>query len=214
MLLDLGLVNLDAPTATYVAVDPSTIQSRIVAPLGLRGAELLTESSEWAKAFGTLSHAWRRSPESARGPFTEIHGPDAIQSYIAGVVADCEEELLTAQPQTGRDPKVMAAAAQRDSAALERGITMRTLYQHSARRSAVTHKYVAAVTARGAEVRTLDEFFNRIIVVDRRVADRPGSGRPRRRARRSASRRWSPTSSTSSSAPGSGRVRSPTARPR
>ena len=59
-------------TSTYVAVDPSTIQSRIVAPLGLRGAELLTESSEWAKAFGTLSHAWRRSPESARGPFTEI----------------------------------------------------------------------------------------------------------------------------------------------
>jgi hypothetical protein len=174
MLLDLDLVILDAPTATYVAVDPSTIQSRIVAPLGLRGAELLTESSEWAKAFGTLSHAWRRSPESARGPFTEIHGPDAIQSYIAGVVADCEEELLTAQPQTGRDPKVMAAAAQRDSAALERGITMRTLYQHSARRSAVTHKYVAAVTARGAEVRTLDEFFNRIIVVDRRVAIVPG----------------------------------------
>ena len=47
---------------------------------------------------------------------------------------------------------------------------MRTLYQHSARRSSVTHKYVAAVTARGAEVRTLDEFFNRMIVIDRRVA--------------------------------------------
>jgi hypothetical protein len=47
---------------------------------------------------------------------------------------------------------------------------MRTLYQHSARRSSSTHKYVAAVTARGAEVRTLDEFFNRMIVVDRRVA--------------------------------------------
>ena len=51
---------------------------------------------------------------------------------------------------------------------------MRTLYQHSARRSSITHKYVAAVTARGAEVRTLDEFFNRIIVVDRRIAVIPG----------------------------------------
>ena len=47
---------------------------------------------------------------------------------------------------------------------------MRTLYQHSARRSATTREYVAAVTARGAEVRTLDEFFNRMIVVDRRMA--------------------------------------------
>ena len=174
MLLDLDLVILDQSTSTYVAVDPSTIQSRIVAPLGLRGAELLTESSEWAKAFGTLSHAWRRSPESTRGPFTEIHGPEAIQSYISGVVADCEDELLTAQPQTGRDAAIMAEAALRDGAALERGITMRTLYQHSARRSAVTHKYVAAVTERGAEVRTLDEFFNRIIVVDRRLAVIPG----------------------------------------
>ncbi|MGZ4455038.1 MAG: LuxR family transcriptional regulator, partial [Nocardioides sp.] len=33
---------------------------------------------------------------------------------------------------------------------------------------------VSAVTARGAEVRTLDEFFNRIIVVDRRLAIIPG----------------------------------------
>ncbi len=175
MLLDLDLIVLDPTTSTYCAVDPSTIQSRIVAPLGQRGAEMLTESSEWAKAFSSLSHAWRRSPSSARGPFTEIHGPDAIQAYIAGVVADAEEELLTAQPQTGRDAAIMAEAATRDGAALERGIKMRTLYQHSARRSAVTHKYVAAVTARGAEVRTLDEFFNRIIVVDRRVAVIPGS---------------------------------------
>ncbi len=51
---------------------------------------------------------------------------------------------------------------------------MRTLYQHAARRGADTRKYVAAVTAAGAEVRTLDEFFNRLIVVDRRIAVIPG----------------------------------------
>ena len=78
--------------------------------------------------------------------------------------------MLTAQPQAGRDSRYLAMAALRDIVLLERGAKMRTLYQHSARRSSVTHKYVAAVTARGAEVRTLDEFFNRMIVVDRRVA--------------------------------------------
>jgi DNA-binding NarL/FixJ family response regulator len=78
--------------------------------------------------------------------------------------------MLTAQPQTGRDPHSLAEAALRDTEALERGIRMRTLYQHSARRSTVTARYVAAVTAHGAEVRTLDEFFNRMIVIDRRVA--------------------------------------------
>ena len=52
---------------------------------------------------------------------------------------------------------------------------MRTLYQHSARRHAPTRKYVAEVTAHGAEVRTLDEFFNRMIVIDRRLAIIPGA---------------------------------------
>ena len=173
LLRELDLLILDTETDSWGAVDPATVQFRVVGPLGQEGADLLAESSSWAKAFGTLSQAWRRSPQSARGPFTEIHR-EAIPSYIAGIVADAEFELLTAQPQTGRDAAALARAALQDTAALERGVKMRTLYQHSARRSSITHKYVAAVTARGAEVRTLDEFFNRIIVVDRRLAVIPG----------------------------------------
>ena len=57
----------------------------------------------------------------------------------------------------------------------ERGVKMRTLYQHSARHSPATREYVADIVARGAEVRTLDEFFRRLIVVDRQVAIVPAS---------------------------------------
>jgi hypothetical protein len=52
---------------------------------------------------------------------------------------------------------------------------MRTLYQHSARHSPATREYVADIVARGADVRTLDEFFRRLIVVDRQVAVVPAS---------------------------------------
>ncbi|WP_372728891.1 LuxR family transcriptional regulator [Nocardioides sp.] len=174
LLTELGLLTRDPGTDTYCAVDPSSVQSRVVSPLGLQGARLLEESSHWARAFGALNQTWKRSPQAAeRGPFTYIHDA-AIGPFIAGLVSDCEEELLTAQPQTGRDPQTLASAALRDTALLERGMKMRILYQHSARRSAITHKYVTAVTARGAEVRTLDEFFNRMIVIDRRVAVIPG----------------------------------------
>ena len=174
LLRDLGLLTKDPGTDFYTPVDPSSVQSRVVSPLGQEGAKLLEESSQWAKAFSSLTHAWRRAPQSAeRGPFAHIHD-EAIAPFIAGLVADAEEELLTAQPQTGRNPQALARAALSDTAALERGVKMRTLYQHSARRSAITHKYVTAVTARGAEVRTLDEFFNRMIVIDRRVAIIPG----------------------------------------
>jgi hypothetical protein len=169
LLMKLGLLVHDREGGTYQAVDPSAVQSRVVTPLSQQGAELLAESGKWAKDFGTLAQVWRRSPSAGRGPFTELQG-SAIAPFITALVSDAESELLTAQPQTARTPATFAAVAKQDIAALERGVKMRTLYQHSARRSASTHKYVTAVTERGAEVRTLDEFFNRLIVVDRRVA--------------------------------------------
>jgi hypothetical protein len=175
LLVELGLVRLDAETQTWVAEDPSTTQSRVVSPLGQEGARLLEESSQWARAFAGLSTSWRRSPQSAgQGPFT-YYREEAIGPFLTSLVAEAEDEMLTAQPQAGRDAASLALAAERDIAMLERGTRMRTLYQHSARRSSITHQYVAAVTARGAEVRTLDEFFNRMIVVDRRVAVIPAA---------------------------------------
>lgn len=172
LLVRMGL--LVAEGDRLVPVDPTTVSSHVVAPLGQQGAQLIAESAHWAQAFTGLSHAWRKAPGSVSGDVTEVRG-EAINPFIASVVADAEFELLTAQPQTGRSAATLAAATQRDVAALERGVKMRTLYQHSARRSRVTHKYVAAVRERGAEVRTLDEFFNRLIVVDRRVAVIPGA---------------------------------------
>jgi hypothetical protein len=173
LLLELGLLTRQPDRDRYLAIDPASVQSRIVSPLTHEGTRLLQESSGWAAAFGPLAQAWRKAPAGTQGPVTVLHG-GAIDPFIAGLVAECEEEMLTAQPQTGRDAATLAAAAERDTAMLERGTRMRTLYQHSARRSSITHKYVAAVTARGAEVRTLDEFFHRMIAIDRRVVVIPG----------------------------------------
>lgn len=175
LLIELGLIQHDKATDTWLPEDPTSVQSRVVSPLSQKGVSLLEESSQWARAFGSLNQSWRRSPlAQARGPFTYLHD-EAIGPFLAGLVSEAEEEMLTAQPQTGRDAQSLAAAALRDTAMLERGTKMRTLYQHSARRSSFTHQYVAAVTERGAEVRTLDEFFKRMIVVDRRVAVIPAS---------------------------------------
>ena len=151
---------------------PPRVQSRVVAPLSQEGAQLLDESSSWANAFGPLTQAWRRASVTQPADRSRyLHGGDAIDPFICrpgrrGRGGDAHRPAADRPRRRRRWP----AAAQRDSAMLERGTTMRTLYQHSARRSSITHKYVAAVTARGAEVRTLDEFFNRMIVIDRRVA--------------------------------------------
>lgn len=182
LLVGLNLLTLDAADDVWHPVDPATAQAQVVTPLGTQGAELLNESAQWARAFSGLAQTWRRSAPIQRGPFTEISGLEAIGAFLAAAVADAEQELLTAQPQGQRNNASLKAylddIARRDVAALERGVKMRTLYQHSARRSAGTHRWVTAVTAHGAEVRTLDEFFNRLIVIDRRIAVIPGAGGP------------------------------------
>ena len=103
LLVRLNLVTLDHADQVWHAVDPSTVQAQVVTPMGTRGAELLTESAQWARAFSGLAQTWRRSAHTDRGPYTELRGPEAISAFLVSSVADAEEELLTAQPQGLRD---------------------------------------------------------------------------------------------------------------
>ena len=175
LLVDIGLLRHDGTTGLLHPVDPTSIQAQVVVPLGIRGAEMLAESARWADAFSDLGQVFRTSPQAAISPITEIHGLDNINSFIHAVVNDSREELLTAQPHGRRPANTLAVAENRDVKALDRGVRMRTLYQHSARHSPATREYVADIVAKGAEVRTLDEFFRRLIVVDRQVAVVPAS---------------------------------------
>jgi sugar-specific transcriptional regulator TrmB len=174
LLVEVGLVVRSDDGTTWRAVDPSAVQARVVAPLGQQGAELIAESAHWAQSFNALSQTWRRSPSAVGAPFAEIRGLASINDYLAALAADASDEVLTAQPQYRRGIKRLSQAGAQEIEALRRGVRVRTLYQHAARRGADTRRYVAAVTAAGAEVRTLDEFFNRLLVFDRRVAIIPG----------------------------------------
>ena len=171
-LRELGLVRLDPANERWVAEDPGLVHGRVVAPLSQQGASLLEESSRWAEAINVVTQVWRKAPEaSERGPFRYLHGGETINGFLASVVPEAEEEVLTAQPQSDRrGSEVMAHVVQIERSLLERGVSILTLYQHSARRSTATREYVSALTPLGAEVRTQDEFFNRLIVVDRRTA--------------------------------------------
>ncbi|MEV5593644.1 helix-turn-helix transcriptional regulator [Streptomyces sp. NPDC052496] len=99
-----------------------------------------------------------------------VTGLHEINALLTAAASDCRDSLATAQPRGPRRPEVLEQALPRDVAMLERGVRMRTLYQHTARFSAPTQAYVEKVTALGGEVRTLAEFFERLIVFDRTVA--------------------------------------------
>ena len=175
VLLDLGLLRKDDDAGGWVAVDPASVQPSVVAPLGRQVVELLDESSAWADLFGGLGQAYRRRPSDST-PLTELRGLASINRFIESAVDDAEHELLTAQPAGPRRAQALEISFDRDRRALDRGVQMRTLYQHTARRGRAMQEYVEMMREHGAQVRTLDEFFKRLIIIDRRVALIPGSG--------------------------------------
>ena len=148
-------------------------------PLGQQGAELLAESAQWAKAFQGLAHDLAPLARGAcAGPFAELRG-DAIAPSSPRVVADAVRGAAhRAAADRPRHRSSSPTPIERDVGALR--ARRHDAHALPALRPAqlATHKYVAAVTAEGAQVRTLDEFFNRLIVVDRRIAIVPGRGGP------------------------------------
>ncbi|MFI9243943.1 LuxR C-terminal-related transcriptional regulator [Streptomyces sp. NPDC053086] len=93
-----------------------------------------------------------------------------VRAAITDLVTHCKEEILTAQPGGGREESVLEEAASRDEEALSRGVSMKILYQHTALFSRGTNVYIDLVTGLGAQVRTLDDHFMRMLIFDRKTA--------------------------------------------
>ena len=97
---------------------PTCVQSRVVSPLSQQGAQLLEESSRWARAFGVAEPGLAQG--SRRLGARAVHATCTARrstAFLAGLVAEAEEEMLTAQPQTGRDIQPAPPGALRDTAA-------------------------------------------------------------------------------------------------
>ncbi|GAA3050696.1 hypothetical protein GCM10020229_72670 [Kitasatospora albolonga] len=177
-LLDYGLFvrDLDTP-GTLVAVDPERLSTSRSAAWRREAVQLLTRSAAFDDEIRELGDAYSELTRRAdRGGSIEyVQGKVAINERLAALVENCSQELLTAQPGGGRRPETVRTAIERDMEVLRRGGTTRTIYQPSARYSSPTLEYVETMTQAGSQIRTLDEPFTILIVVDRKVAIIPGS---------------------------------------
>ncbi|MFD0569507.1 LuxR C-terminal-related transcriptional regulator [Kitasatospora gansuensis] len=96
-----------------------------------------------------------------------INDPSVIRSMIDSLGKSCRHELLAMHPGGPRPAFVLASARDSNSRMLERGVRIRTIYQHTARGDLATKSYVRDVTALGAEFRTADELVDRVLIYDR-----------------------------------------------
>ncbi|MDH6141982.1 sugar-specific transcriptional regulator TrmB [Kitasatospora sp. GP30] len=178
-LLNLGLLR-SAPDGP-VPVDPSYVAARWQADFHDRAADhhaeaalMLRHSAGVSDALRPLIYAYgNRQVDSTL--IEVLRGSDAIGARLTQVLASATEEVLSAQPGAVRRPEAMDEATPRDTDALRRGVTMRTLYNDQVRLIENMDRRVALMTDAGAEYRTLGEKFQRFFVIDRKIAVIPGN---------------------------------------
>lgn len=102
--------------------------------------------------------------------FDMVRDIDMIRSLTRTLRNESQTEILTVQPGGARPAEVLNPLRDTLLSALDRGVSMRTLYQHTARQDLFTSSYVRQMSDHGVEVRTTDEVVDRIIIYDREVA--------------------------------------------
>jgi sugar-specific transcriptional regulator TrmB len=175
-LKELGLVDgsIDNPTV----LDPSSLLRRARRDLQRRRLELEAEADRARAGLDRLSAAYARSNATSATGSTEfevLEGAENITAAIDEASAECKQQMLHAMPGGGRAVPILEDTCRRDVNLLKRGVGIRALYQHPARFSAQTRLYIEQVESHGGEVRTLDEFFDQLIMVDHTVAFLPAN---------------------------------------
>lgn len=171
-LIDLGLVtHADADPTRLRAVDPQVVEARLGSALRSKALNLLEQAADLSELLSPLKAVAQESSVAHSGePLVYLEGKAVISAFISKTVNQCSKELLTAQPGGGRPAATLSAIRVETASLLARGVSVRTLYQHTAWHDGPTRDYVSDVTELGAEVRTLDEFFDRLVIADRRIA--------------------------------------------
>ncbi|KOV66189.1 helix-turn-helix transcriptional regulator [Streptomyces sp. MMG1121] len=112
-----------------------------------------------------------RSLQQERGEAVQrLTGASVIAAAVEVEAQAAKSEVLTAHPGGGRPEDVLAKSLTYALEAQKRGISQRTLYQHTVRTHGPTLDYIKAATEAGVEIRTVDEVFDRLLVWDRSVA--------------------------------------------
>ncbi|MFF7637065.1 helix-turn-helix domain-containing protein [Kitasatospora sp. NPDC008050] len=179
-LVELGLlVPSQGKQFLVTAADPGRLANRLSSAWQRQALSLLSQAVTVPNALKGLSQAYQSLDQQPHpgGPVEHIHGPVEIGQRVDALLDGAQYEVLTAQPGgSRRQSNVDDAALADDLALIRRGVARRVLYHPSARYSAPARHYVERMTEGGGEVRTLEEPFTRLFIIDRRIAVIPVQG--------------------------------------
>lgn len=157
-----------------VARDPQQVLRNLVSDELRAAMDHIARVATMPDLSRTMIQAYRQGQLRAGGSSVYLSDQDTVNRRLQDVIGDARREVLCAQPGGPRNPEVLETAMARDSAALDRGVELRTIYLDTVRDHAPTAAYVRALSARPAgppaKYRTRPSDFERMIIVDRQIA--------------------------------------------
>lgn len=170
-LMELALLHPDPDDASRLRpVPPSVALAQRLNPIEREITEQRRLSITLAEAFEPFMDISTQETNPAHS-ITVLEGLDRINSALDLATTQCHSEMLTVQPSAHRRPENrLLEALERDRPLIERGVRIRTLYQHTARFSPDRLAYGDHFTEGKVEYRTIDELVERLVILDETVA--------------------------------------------
>ncbi|GAA1933839.1 helix-turn-helix transcriptional regulator [Kitasatospora viridis] len=158
-------------------VGPGAAAARLTgqeeARLRLEEAELSRRQAELARlraAVASLEPVYQSQGGGGDGLVQVLDDMHLVRSSLASVVGAAEEEVLAVQPGGGHPKAALMESLPRDLGMLERGVRLRSVYQHLTRFDPPTRSYAELIIGAGAQIRTRAEVPSQLVVVDRATA--------------------------------------------
>ncbi|MFD7033247.1 LuxR C-terminal-related transcriptional regulator [Streptomyces sp. NPDC059917] len=168
----LRLLRRDADHENRLAVvSPQFAAGQLLWPMERRIRRQAEAVERIRTSFATLGPCYQQGQQRQQRKAVELLTDlDDVRRLIDGLTDSCQTEALHVQPGGARDPEALKKARGSMARLLERGVSSRSIYQHPARYSQHTVEFAEWMMERGAEVRTLADGPDRMLIYDRRAA--------------------------------------------
>lgn len=169
-LMEFSLLHSDPDDENWLRpVPPSVALSLRLNPLEREISERRRTSMELAELFEPFMMLTAQGSAPAHS-ITVLEGLDRINAALDLATDQCRNEVLTVQPSVRHPERRIIEGLERDKTLTERGVRIRTLYQHTARYIPERLAYVDQFANGKVEYRTIDELVERLVICDESVA--------------------------------------------
>ncbi|NUO98838.1 MAG: helix-turn-helix transcriptional regulator [Nonomuraea sp.] len=166
-LAELHLLTFDPRAGSIEVVDPGIgLRSLLLR----RETDLINRQRELDGARAAINNLASELSHKETGDSEHLDSLVAVRVRLRELASNVSESCWSMLPGGPQSADALEASRPLDKAALDRGVSLRTIYQSSCTNDAATRAYVEWLTSHGADNRTLPTLPLPLVIVDEKLA--------------------------------------------